>query len=209
MPRLYSFVVACWLAQSSRSVAHPVDDIEPEAEPPAVVYETSDPHDTAIGSIEAILKQQVQDNVAANNRDFSLSSGGTTPYTGNAAAAADEALKQILTANEQKKARVAEERDHIDEERSRHSRRMMELEDKLRQSLDKLQERENNIYASEHKLESQLEKGEKELKNLDHRAAEGRFLHKRIHKSIIEGEEGKLKSKYHGRIHPHRHEFAK
>ncbi|KYK62340.1 hypothetical protein TGPRC2_292600 [Toxoplasma gondii TgCatPRC2] len=209
MPRLYSFVVACWLAQSSRSVAHPVDDIEPEAEPPAVVYETSDPHDTAIGSIEAILKQQVQDNVAANNRDFSLSSGGTTPYTGNAAAAADEALKQILTANEQKKARVAEERDHIDEERSRHSRRMMELEDKLRQSLDKLQERENNIYASEHKLESQLEKGEKELKNLDHRAPEGRFLHKRIHKSIIEGEEGKLKSKYHGRIHPHRHEFAK
>ncbi|EPR56893.1 hypothetical protein TGRUB_292600 [Toxoplasma gondii RUB] len=209
MPRLYSFVVACWLAQSSRSVAHPVDDIEPEAEPPAVVYETSDPHDTATGSIEAILKQQVQDNVAASNPDFSLSSGGTTPYTGNAAAAADEALKQILTANEQKKARVAEERGHIDEERSRHSRRMMELEDKLRQSLDKLQERENNIYASEHKLESQLEKGEKEMKNLDHRAAEGRFLHKRIHKSIIEGEEGKLKSKYHGRIHPHRHEFAK
>ncbi|EPR56971.1 hypothetical protein TGGT1_410880 [Toxoplasma gondii GT1] len=209
MPRLYSFVVACWLAQSSRSVAHPVDDIEPEAEPPAVVYETSDPHDTATGSIEAILKQQVQDNVAASNPDFSLSSGGTTPYTGNAAAAADEALKQILTANEQKKARVAEERGHIDEERSRHSRRMMELEDKLRQSLDRLQERENNIYASEHKLESQLEKGEKEMKNLDHRAAEGRFLHKRIHKSIIEGEEGKLKSKYHGRIHPHRHEFAK
>ncbi|KFG99237.1 hypothetical protein TGVAND_439030, partial [Toxoplasma gondii VAND] len=168
MPRLYSFVVACWLAQSSRSVAHPVDDIEPEAEPPAVVYETSDPHDTATGSIEAILKQQVQDNVAASNPDFSLSSGGTTPYTGNAAAAADEALKQILTANEQKKARVAEERGHIDEERSRHSRRMMELEDKLRQSLDKLQERENNIYASEHKLESQLEKGEKEMKNLDH-----------------------------------------
>ncbi|KYK62831.1 hypothetical protein TGPRC2_300370 [Toxoplasma gondii TgCatPRC2] len=208
MPRLYSFVVACWLAQSSHSVAHRVDDIEPEAEPPAVVYENSDPHDTATGSIEAILKQEVQDNVAASNRDFSLSSGGTTAYTGNAAAAADEALKQILTENEQKKARVAEERDNIDEERSRHSRRMMELEDKLRQSLDKLQGRENNIYASEHKLESQLEKGEKEMKNLNHRTAEGCFLHKRIHTSIIEGE-GKLKSKYHGRIHPHRHEFAK
>ncbi|PIL95993.1 hypothetical protein TGCOUG_396280 [Toxoplasma gondii COUG] len=87
MPRLYSFVVACWLAQSSRSVAHPVDDIEPEAEPPAVVYETSDPHDTATGSIEAILKQQVQDNVAASNQ-ISHYPQGAQPLT--------RAMQQLL-----------------------------------------------------------------------------------------------------------------
>ncbi|CBZ55606.1 hypothetical protein NCLIV_060310 [Neospora caninum Liverpool] len=209
MLRLCSFVLACWLAHSSRSVALPVDDAEPEAEPPTVVYETSDPHDAATGSIEEILKKQVQDSVAASTRDLAFSASGRTDDSGNSTAAADEKLQQLKKETELQKTRAAQERERIDEEHSRHSRDMMEMEDTLSKKLGELQGREQNLYAAQHRLESQLGKGEAEMINVHQQAEEGRFLHQRIQKNIFDGEQEKLKSKYKSRIHPHRFAHAK
>ncbi|PFH37658.1 hypothetical protein BESB_041160 [Besnoitia besnoiti] len=161
----------------------------------------------AIVSIEENLKQQVRDNVAANHQKFALATGSMTADAGESGEITNETLKEKHASTEMKRALAAQARQNIDEERNRHTQKMMELEGKVHERLKEVQKREHEVFAAEHMLERELETGETTLSNVQWHAAKEEQRHGTL-TGILGRTEDTLKSKYKSKIPPHPYSFV-